>query len=310
MADSTAVFPPGHRITATSGVPIPAAYVKFYVAGTDTLKEVFADADLTVSLGSTVYYDSYGYSVTAEGGTTKTLVYTDTEAYKIVGYDENDNIVFSHDNVRGALVATADTASGITQEQADLRYVRNPNALSEVTVLTSGDKFGIYDASSAGNRGIDYDDFLAQLVADLETAGNIFSSGARVLFQGAPPTGWTLESGTSYNDAALKFTTGTPGTGGSVAFSTLFDSQTFTGTVEGDTPSTTKMAVHTHPYTAGFLNTAPAGTDNGYFAQNRHSTASFTTSSSGSGSDHDHGLTMDAFDMTVKFVSVNIGVRD
>lgn len=309
MADSTAVFPPGHRITATSGVPIPAAYVKFYVAGTDTLKEVFADADLTVSLGSTVYYDSYGYSVTAEGGTTKTLVYTDTEAYKIVGYDENDNIVFSHDNVRGALVATADTASGITQDQADLRYVRNPNALSQATALTSGDKFGFYDASSAGNRGIDYDDVYANLLATMQTAGDVFSSGPRLAFQQTtPPTGWVKETGSAYNDASPKITTGTVATGGSVAYSDLFQSQTLTGTIGNTTLSSGNNGPHTHVYgnvrtvdinLTGFTDSVDKGT-----AQ-----TTFTTASSGSGTAFAPALTMNAFDMEVKFAEFSIGQK-
>lgn len=53
--------------------------------------------------------------------------------------------------------------------------------------------------------------------------GTSFPSGTRLVFQQtAAPTGWTKESGAAYNDAALRFTTGTASTGGADAFNTLF----------------------------------------------------------------------------------------
>ena len=305
MADAVAVFTPGQRLIATSGVPIAAAYVKFYVAGSDAIKEVFADPDLATSLGSTVYCDSFGYPVTAEGGTTKTLVYGNTEAYKIVGYDDDDVIIFSHDNVKGAVVATADEASGITQDEADLRYVRNPNALSQVSVLASGDKFGFYDASNAGNRGIDYDDVYANLLSTMQTAGDVFSAGVRMAFQQTtPPTGWVKETNASYEDAALRLTTGTVSTGGSGAFTTVFASRTPTGTVGSDTPSITKTAAHTHTYSVVNNNNS---FDSGIGAYT--STTSSNTGSTGGGTAHDHGFTGDAMSFAVKYADFSIGQK-
>ena len=53
-----------------------------------------------------------------------------------------------------------------------------------------------------------------------------FASGTKMIFnQTAAPTGWTKVTG-SGNDTALRVTTGTVGTGGSVAFETAFASQT------------------------------------------------------------------------------------
>ena len=101
MTDSVAVFSPADRITANN-ISVPGAKVKFYLAGTSTPKSVYSDAALTVSLGTVVYTDSDGYPVTASGGTSKTQVYIDTAAYKVVFSDAADVVLWTFDNVKGA----------------------------------------------------------------------------------------------------------------------------------------------------------------------------------------------------------------
>lgn len=65
-----------------------------------------------------------------------------------------------------------------------------------------------------------------------------FPSGTKMLFQQtSAPTGWTKD--TTHNDKALRITSGTVGTGGSVAFETAFASQTPAGTISGSTGSVT-----------------------------------------------------------------------
>lgn len=319
MANAVQIFPPGFRVVDTTGTPYSGAYILIREAGTDTPKDVYSDAELTNLLGSTVYTDSAGYPVTASGGTTKTLVYTGSAAYKITIKDSSDVTIAEHDNVKGAVIeGTGVGGTFLTQDAADVRYLRNPNALSAITDLSTGDKIGVYDASAAGNRQIDWDDLTADLLSEWRTAGYVFSSGARLLFQGAPPTGWTLESGASYNDATLKFTTGTPGTGGTVAFSSLFASQTFTGTVGNDTPTSAKTFSHNHALVANISNTGVSLSSN--FICLSDTTYSLTgtgsggatlgvSSTVGSSNAHNHPLTMDAFNMAAKFVSVNIGQK-
>ncbi len=174
MADAVAVFTPGQRLIDTSGVPFSSCEVTFCEAGTTTPKLVYADADLTVSLGSTIYTDSAGYPVTAYGSSTKTLVYTDTSAYKIT-ISSNSITIAEHDNVKGAVVASGTSGgSFLTQDAADVRYVRNPNALSAVTTLTTGDKLPAFIASAAGNRHINWENLTADLLGEWRTAGYIF----------------------------------------------------------------------------------------------------------------------------------------
>lgn len=306
MANATAVFAPGQRLVDESGVPYASATVYFYAAGTTTGKIVYSDAELTTPLGDTIYTDSAGYPVTSYGSTSKTQVYTDSDSYKIKIVDPDGVTVAEHDNCKGAVVAS--TGSGgtyLTQDAADVRYVRNPNALASVSTLTTGDKIPAYIAASAGNRNIDWSDLTADLLSEWRTAGYIFSSGVRVLMQSTPPVGWTLESGAAYNDVALKFTTTTPTTGGSVAFSSVFASQTFTGTVGNDTPSITKMAAHDHDY--GQSN--PLNATSGSAPSAAGGGTTYTTSSKGGGTAHNHSLTMNAFNMAVKFATVNIGQK-
>ena len=307
MANAAVIFSPGQRLTDETGTPYALATVTFYQAGaTTTPYTVYADAALTVSLGSVVYTDSAGYPVTSSGSTAKTQVYSTSDAYRIVGKNADGVTVFEHDNCKGAVIESASVGgSFLTQDAADVRYVRNPNALSSVTTLTAGDKIPAFVASAAGNRNIDWADLTADLLAEWKTAGHVFSAGARILFQSTPPVGWTLESGAAYNDAALKFTTTTPTTGGSVAFSSLFASQTLTGTIGGSALSIAQLATHDHSDSSasGSVNVA-AGSD----VTIKPNTG--ITGAAGSSSTHTHSLSMNAFNMEVKFATVNIGQKD
>lgn len=62
MADSTAVFPPGFRVTdSITGAALSGAVIRFYDAETTTPKIVYADSDLLTELGTSVTCDSLGY---------------------------------------------------------------------------------------------------------------------------------------------------------------------------------------------------------------------------------------------------------
>lgn len=312
MADAVAVFSPGQRLIATDGTPYAGATVTFYNAGSTDAREVFSDADLTVSLGSVVYTDSAGYPVTAQGGSTKTLVYTDTDAYKITIYDSATAETITHDNVKGAVVSGTEAASdGITQAQADVRYTRNANALSSLAAASIADTdiLPLWDTSAAANVGITFANLKTKLTTDFQADGRMFPAGTRMVFQQTtPPTGWTKETGAAYDDATLRFETGTIGTGGSQSFNTTFASRTFTGTVGNDTPSTAKTAAHTHTVsqTISTVNDNKAALGGG----STYSDGTvLTTSSAGSGTAHNHTLTMDAASFAVKYVEACVAQK-
>ena len=103
MTDSVRITSPSDRVEDANGNPVSGAKLKFFVAGTSTPKEVYADAALGTSLGSIVYCDSGGYPVTTQGGATKTAIYTGTAAYKVQITDSSDvDVIPAQDNQRGA----------------------------------------------------------------------------------------------------------------------------------------------------------------------------------------------------------------
>jgi hypothetical protein len=85
-----------------------------------------------------------------------------------------------------------------------------------------------------------------------------FPSGTRLLFQQtAAPTGWTKD--TTHNDKALRVVSGTVTTGGTVAFTTAFASQSVTGTIANTTATGTIVSAASNITIA---NTTATGTVN------------------------------------------------
>ena len=136
-----------------------------------------------------------------------------------------------------------------------------------------------------------------------------FVTGTAVLFQQtAAPTGWTKV--TTQNDKALRVVSGTAGTGGSVAFTTAFASQTpsytpsngtlsvtagtlsvtsVSGPVGATTLSTAQMPSHTH--TVGIPN-LPDPCRSGQVITNSFSQGNLTVTSgsTGGGGSHTHSF--------------------
>ena len=149
-----------------------------------------------------------------------------------------------------------------------------------------------------------------------------FPSGTAMLFvQTAAPTGWTKQ--TTNNDKALRVVSGAASTGGSVAFSTAFASQTPSGTVGNTTLTTTTMPSHTHTVTdPGHSHSVNRGLSNGgtgYFAsysnlnatmQTNTATTGITLASTGSDGAHNHTFTGTAINLAVQYVDVIIATKD
>ena len=310
MADAVAIWSPGFRLPGPSGVPVSAGYVEFYLAETDDPLFVYSDADLTVSLGSTVHTDSEGYFVVAFGSGTKTLVYTGTAKFKVIVYDGLGGSI-SHDNIPGAVVAgTGGGSSGITQAQGDVRYIRNANALTAAATISDADIIALWETASAANKGITYANLKTDLTTDFRADGRMFPVGTRMPFQQTtPPTGWTKETGAAYNDATARFDTGTVSTGGTQSYNTVFDNaRVFTGTVGNDTPTIAKTAAHTHNTDILGSNNYSGGTCFG-FGTSPTGTITRTSDSIGSSSVHSHSLTMNAANFDAKHVELCIGIK-
>jgi len=115
MTDSTYVLPPGERITDDStGAPISGARLYFYDAQTLEPKTVYADADLTASLGTSVVCDSLGYPCTNGGLGARTLIYVGTDRYKTIIKDASGNTIVTHDDIPGAAVSASSSDVAVT----------------------------------------------------------------------------------------------------------------------------------------------------------------------------------------------------
>lgn len=146
-----------------------------------------------------------------------------------------------------------------------------------------------------------------------------FPAGTKMLFQQtAAPTGWTKDL--THNNKALRVVTGTAASGGSVAFTTAFASQTVSGstssdvaggTVQNHTLTIAQIPAHTHTY-AWYGGSTGGGTSGGGGG------TSGTTNAEGGGQPHSHGFVGAAhahtfsgtLNMAVQYVDLIIATKD
>lgn len=151
-----------------------------------------------------------------------------------------------------------------------------------------------------------------------------FDSGTAIVFvQSTAPTGWTKQ--TAYNDYALRVVSGTASTGGSVAFSSAFASQTPSGSINtsglsvaATTLNTSQIPGHNHGSNTGaFVVSGNASSD---LINNAGSGPVFSlyyyTGSTGGGGSHTHPLsgsasfTGSAIDLGVKYIDTIICTKN
>ena len=146
---------------------------------------------------------------------------------------------------------------------------------------------------------------------DNAAVGEEFASSTKMIFnQTAAPTGWTKVTG-SGNDTALRVTTGTVGTGGSVAFETAFASVTPTITMSNDahTLAADEMPYHAHNFgndTSGALYGAKNGDGNSYNA----ATTGWQGGDPQQSHTHDNTAASSAINLDVSYVDVIIATKD
>lgn len=138
------------------------------------------------------------------------------------------------------------------------------------------------------------------------------AAGTAMLFaQTSAPTGWTKS--TTHNDKALRIVSGTAGSGGSTAFSSVMTSRTPAGTVGSTTLSTTQIPSHSHTFEVTQASNTPTTGANvrAVNAANVGAGASVGTSSTaGSGGSHNHSFTGTAMDFAIQYVDAIIATKD
>ena len=205
-----------------------------------------------------------------------------------------------------ATASAAKTAATAAQTKANSAYTEATKAASTTVV----GRVKLSDAVNSAVSTTAATSKAAKTAYDKAVAAT-FPAGTKLLFhQAAAPTGWTKQ--TTVNDAALRVVSGTTGggTGGSVAFSTLFaagKTVTLSGNVGETTLTVAQLASHTHKMrinessgTTGTSAHAPDGLT---------SLEKFTypTYSTGSSASHTHTLSGKAtIALNVKYTDVII----
>jgi hypothetical protein len=316
MADAVNVFPPGLRITDADGAVVPGGTLTFYLAGTTDALTVYSNRGLTSSLGNVVYLDSAGYPVAAEDSSTKVAVYVGTDPYKVVCKDADAVTLWTHDDMVGAVVGSGGSDSGdfLTEETADFRYTRNASSLTEDATIADTDLLPRWSTADSLNRSITWAAFKTALATAYDADGTILEGGTLALFvQTTAPTGWT--KGATHDNKALRVVTGTASSGGSVAFTTAFDTaRALSGTVGGTSISEAQMASHDHNMTIRyFLMAATAGSADVLVSPGE---VTFTdgnitevTDVTGSDSSHTHSFS-GTVNVGVQYVDVIIAAKD
>lgn len=152
------------------------------------------------------------------------------------------------------------------------------------------------------------------------TSGTLIPAGTIMIFaQTAAPTGFTKL--TNLDNYALRVVSGTASTGGSVAFTTAFTSQTPSGSIStaglsagATTLSTSQIPSHNHGGFSGFVFTGSGGSDVGPTPTSYAFTS--PTGSTGGGGSHSHSIsgsatfTGNAINLAVQYVDVIRASKD
>lgn len=161
--------------------------------------------------------------------------------------------------------------------------------------------------SNARNLARVIADTLGAISADNLANAVAFPAGTLMLFQQtAAPTGWTKQ--TTHDNKALRVVSGTAGSGGTSAFTTVFANQT--PTIGATTLSTAQMPSHSHDFLR--TNSTGAGSNSvAIFAPSAFSPPSQYSGpiySAGGGGSHTHSAA--AITLNVQYVDLIIASKN
>jgi hypothetical protein len=198
-----------------------------------------------------------------------------------------------------------------------LESLGNANLIALGALASAADKLPYFNGSgtaalagftSAARDLLDDADVAAmRATLGVATSAEIIPTGTvMAFFQAAAPTGWTQV--TTHNNKALRIVSGAGGgSGGSVAFTTAFASQTPSGTVGATTLTTAQIPAHTH--TGGvsrFQYTGDVAAGGGYNAPDTLQ----ATGSAGGGGSHTHSFTGAAINLAVQYIDMIIASKN
>jgi hypothetical protein len=161
------------------------------------------------------------------------------------------------------------------------------------------------------NTGITFSD-------GTSTSTSLIPTGTLMLFQQTTaPTGWTKQ--TTHDNKALRVVSGTAGSGGTTAFTSVFANQTpsisVSGSVSGTTLDNSLIPSHSHSVLGGYPDDLNfTGNYNGTMNSDGSQSGSFTTQNTGGGGSHTHGLSVSgsssAVTLNVQYVDMIIASKN
>jgi hypothetical protein len=149
------------------------------------------------------------------------------------------------------------------------------------------------------------------------TTTRLIPAGTSMLFmQTTSPTGWTKQ--TTHNDKALRVVSGTAGSGGSTAFTSVFASRSVSGSINQTTLSISQIPAHQHNLSESTAWQTSYPDDSNYSTPRAADANSLGgrsygeqyLSAKGSGSSHNHGFTGTSIDFSVQYVDSIFANKD
>lgn len=193
-------------------------------------------------------------------------------------------------------LSVADGGTGVSTLTSNAILLGNGSS-SIATVASLGTSGQVLTSNGAGS---------APTFQTLTVPSSPIPSGTAMLFQQtSAPTGWTKS--TTHNDKALRVVSGSASSGGSVAFSTAFASQSVSGTV-GDTTLTIDQ-IPSHSHTVSYRS-GSGGNSALTFGTGLANLGSLNTGSAGSSLPHNHTFTGTAINLAVQYVDLIIATKD
>jgi hypothetical protein len=285
-----------------AGEPLVGGQLYTYIAGTTTLQATYTDSTATTANTNPIILDSRGEANVWLGGA----------IYKFVLKDADGALIWTVDNISAPTAAVSPVLSGNVTIDSN-----TSSPALKITQTGTGPVLRVQDSAdpdvtpfivdNSGQVGIG----TATPVSALEVASPgvitgawaYLPSGTAMMFvQTAAPTGWTKS--TTHDNKALRVVSGTAGSGGTTAFTSVFTSRTIS---LANMPSHTHTLTdpgHNHTYLANASTPGPGAVASGGGGSTNTtstSTTGITIANAGSGT---------AMDFAVQYVDVIIATKD
>jgi hypothetical protein len=274
---------PKAQFFTADGQPLVGGKVYTYAAGTTTPLATYTSSSGAAANTNPIILDGRGEC---------NIWFSPSSTYKIKLTDSNDVEIYVVDNITSSGYVSGGT---IVNSSIVNSTISNPT-------LTNGSISG----ATIDNAIIGGTTPTTATFTTFSGAWDSIPAGTKMLFvQTAAPTGWTKL--TTDDNKALRIVSGTAGTGGSVAFTTAFSSQSISGTVGDTTLDITQIPSHSHSYTAaGGVIVVNGGTASAVLVN----ATGNVTGAAGGGLPHTHSLTTSAINLAVQYVDAIIAVKN